>query len=229
MFMEAMARSQGKTRWMEKTPTHVHYLGVLASAFPTARFLHVVRDGRAVAASAVQLGWTPRLPGGRVMRLIWAAKRWQYLTDLGTGFGTRHPSRALEITYEDLVLRPEDVLPRIADFVGVRLDPGQVEASRLGSLGRPNSAFAAGPASPGLDRWRLEWSAAEADAVSRSVARSLRRYGYALDPVSRVSPRLRATHALGTALAGVHVRVKEWAKRIPVAGRLAASPLEFTD
>lgn len=39
--------------WVEKTPDHLAYVDVLAKAFPQAHFLHLIRDGEDVLASAV--------------------------------------------------------------------------------------------------------------------------------------------------------------------------------
>ncbi len=50
-IMNHLAKAQGKEVWCEKSPMHVHHLQLLAEAFPQARFIHVIRDGRDCAAS----------------------------------------------------------------------------------------------------------------------------------------------------------------------------------
>src|SRR5688572_4070232 len=50
-IMKYLARAQGKEIWCEKSPMHVHHLQLLSQAFPEAKFIHVIRDGRDCAAS----------------------------------------------------------------------------------------------------------------------------------------------------------------------------------
>jgi len=55
-FFEARAAAQHKALFLHKL-TGWPRSGLLASAFPEARFVHVVRDGRAVASSWLQMPW----------------------------------------------------------------------------------------------------------------------------------------------------------------------------
>ena len=54
---ELYAARQSKTRYADKTPAYVLSIPLLASLFPEARFIHIVRDGRDVALSFVDGGW----------------------------------------------------------------------------------------------------------------------------------------------------------------------------
>ena len=45
------AEKDGKHRWCEKTPMHAQHICLLADSFPNAKFIHIIRDGRACAAS----------------------------------------------------------------------------------------------------------------------------------------------------------------------------------
>src|SRR4051794_17280172 len=47
---ETYAQAQGRPRWGDKTPAYVLHMPLLAEAFPGARFVHIIRDGRDVAA-----------------------------------------------------------------------------------------------------------------------------------------------------------------------------------
>jgi Sulfotransferase family len=54
----AYARSQNRSGWVEMTPINAMWGAPhLARLFPELRFVNVVRDGRDVAASLVQVGW----------------------------------------------------------------------------------------------------------------------------------------------------------------------------
>jgi Sulfotransferase family len=121
----------------------------LAAAFPAARFVHLVRDGRAVAFSLTRVDWwedgvvwwygdTPRRwreRGGDPWEL--AATHWvRELASIGEGLGAVAPERRLELRYEQLVGDPVAVLRRVAGFAGLADDAGWV--AELGRLRYPN-------------------------------------------------------------------------------------------
>ena len=45
--------------WVDHTPWNLQFAHLLLQEFPEARFLHIVRDGRAVAASLLPRDWGP--------------------------------------------------------------------------------------------------------------------------------------------------------------------------
>ena len=55
----AYAARHGKPRWGDKTPGHLAHMGALSHALPEARFIHIIRDGRDVAASIRGLPFAP--------------------------------------------------------------------------------------------------------------------------------------------------------------------------
>jgi hypothetical protein len=121
----------------------------LAAAFPGARFLHLVRDGRAVAYSLSRVDWwedgvvwwygdTPRRwreRGGDPWALV--ATHWvRELASVGEGLRAVAAERQLELRYEELVGDPVAVLRRVARFAGLADDPGWL--AELGRLSYPN-------------------------------------------------------------------------------------------
>jgi len=52
-FLQQAADMQNAHVWGEKTPTHVYHVETLKEWYPEARFIHMVRDPRGVAASHV--------------------------------------------------------------------------------------------------------------------------------------------------------------------------------
>jgi Sulfotransferase family len=121
----------------------------LAAAFPEARFLHLVRDGRAVAYSLSRVDWwedgvvwwygdTPRRwreRGGDPWALV--ATHWvRELASVGEGLRAVDADRRLELRYEELVGDPVAVLRRVARFAGLADDPGWL--AELGRLSYPN-------------------------------------------------------------------------------------------
>ena len=63
---ERFAEEEGKPRFMEKTPSNCFRVPFVHAVLPEARFLHVVRDGRAATRSALRM-WT-KTPDKRALR-----------------------------------------------------------------------------------------------------------------------------------------------------------------
>ena len=117
----------------------------LAATFPRARFLHLIRDGRAVAYSLSRVDWwedgvvwwygdTPRRwreRGGDPWEL--AATHWvRELASIEKGLAPVAPDRRLELRYEALVGKPPELLEQVAGFAGLPVDAGwQAELNRL--------------------------------------------------------------------------------------------------
>lgn len=53
--LDAAARAEGATAWLEKTPDHLKVVPVIERHVPDAHFVHLVRDGAAVVASMYEL------------------------------------------------------------------------------------------------------------------------------------------------------------------------------
>jgi hypothetical protein len=65
-IMTSEAQLAGKLAWVEKTPAHLFHIGWIKRCIPTARFVHVLRDGRDVVASMVDAA--QRFPQARAWK-----------------------------------------------------------------------------------------------------------------------------------------------------------------
>ncbi len=135
--------ADGKPRWVNKTPANLQYAAGLRVLFPDLVLIHIVRDGRDVAASSITREFGPRT-------LREGATWWAAAIEFGETFGRAHPGQYLEIRYEDLVHDPDVTLLRVFDYVGERLPPDLVARwkSRVGGLhddriGRHRDVFTA--------------------------------------------------------------------------------------
>jgi hypothetical protein len=110
---EQFAASQGMVRWGDKTPEYCRHLPLVHSLFPDAQFVHVVRDGRAVARSSFKLGFGPK-------NAYEAAIEWgDTLRDIASFRDTLPASAFLQVRYEDLLEDPVATMASIAAFLGV--------------------------------------------------------------------------------------------------------------
>lgn len=161
--------------------------GLLAAAFPGARFVHVVRDGRAVANSLLQMPWWGGYEGADHWRYgplpdeyedawqrsgrsfpVLAALTWRMLIDAyHRAEEAAAPDTWLTVRYEDVLSDPGKHFDRILAHVGLewsdRFEAG-LRRQRLRS-------------SDG-DRYRLELDPIDIAAIEDAIAPALQRHGY---------------------------------------------------
>jgi hypothetical protein len=107
--------------WGDKTPLYVTAMPQLAELFPQSRFVHIVRDPRDCALSAMR-AW-----GNSPLR---TAQEWADGIETARRDGrSLGPGRYFELRYEDLVSEVRGVLAGIYDFLGVDT-PSDVGALR---------------------------------------------------------------------------------------------------
>jgi hypothetical protein len=144
--------------------------------WPEARYIHLVRDPRDVARSVVQKGWA-----GNVYQ---ASEFWTAAESCWDSLAAHlAPDRAIEIHYEDLVMRTEPVLTDICRFIGVAYSEQMLEY-RADAPQYP-------PPDPALvEQWKTKLSPRDVAAVELRTARLLESRGYARSghPLPKVGP-----------------------------------------
>lgn len=105
------ATSRNKIRWGDKNPNapQVHLLNDI---FPEAMFLHIIRDGRDVAVSKMNLraSW-------KAQSVISCAHSWCWNISFVRSISPILGKRYKEIKYENLVTSPEDTLKEVCDWL----------------------------------------------------------------------------------------------------------------
>ncbi|GAA4594146.1 hypothetical protein GCM10023194_60210 [Planotetraspora phitsanulokensis] len=185
-FFERRAADEG-------APAYVHKLtgwprtGFLSEVFPQARYVHIVRDGRAVANSWLQMPWWRGHLGpagwhfgplpepyekewhaaGRSQAHL-AGIAWKHLIDAYATAREALPDDAwLEIRYEDVVASPRKHFEVILEFLGLAWTPGF-------ERGFARYSFSGGRA----DAFRRDLAPDQVALLDRSLADQLRRLGY---------------------------------------------------
>jgi hypothetical protein len=178
----AYAGAHGKRRWGDKSPQYVQHIPRLAAMFPSARFVQIIRDGRAVAASLDAHDWgTPTAVAGSQM--------WQKWVTVGRTAGREQgPDRYLEIRLEELVRCPESVLREVCAFLHEPYSPAMLDYHRTaaervwtGDPGDPKAVdhrYTREPPTPGLRDWRAGMSPEEQGAVEAAAQPLLGELGY---------------------------------------------------
>ena len=109
-IFQAFANNRNMTRLGYKDPTDVRYISEIAELFPSARFIHILRDGRDVAYSMLKFIWGPT-------NLYAGSREWARATLKGLDDGRALGSRYFEMRYEDLIMKPKQVVPDLASFI----------------------------------------------------------------------------------------------------------------
>lgn len=185
-FVEDRASSVGSPVFLHKFtgwPRH----GLLDAVFPDATYVHVVRDGRAVANSWLQMPWWRGHLGPSQwhfgplpahLQQIWeeydrsfvvlAGLAWRLLVDAYTAAEvTARPGSWLNIRYEDLVSDPRHALEQVLDHLDLPWTSSFEHA-----LGR----YRVGPQR--TDSYRRDLAAEDVRSLDTVLNEGLARYGY---------------------------------------------------
>jgi omega-hydroxy-beta-dihydromenaquinone-9 sulfotransferase len=155
-------------------------IGLLDSAFPGARFVSLVRDGRAVARSLSEVDWWEHcyLPWYGGSPAQWAAegrdpweacaRNWvEDVRSMDQGLLQVAPARLLRLTYESFIADPQGSLGRIAAFVG--LEPRDEWDQALLGLSFPSK-----------NGWREALGPEAVSTITTVQKAELEEYGYDL-------------------------------------------------
>ena len=185
-FFAERAEAQNRPVFLHKF-TGWPRAGFVQHVFPEARFVHVVRDGRAVASSWLQMPWWlghrgpeawqwgPLPPAyaaeweasGRSF-VVLAGLAWKMLIDaFEEARQAIGPEHWLDVRYEDVLADPAGEMARMLEFLG--LPPDRVFDTRLEAY-----RFQAGRS----DAFRRELDDRSLAMLQASLAGHLRRYDY---------------------------------------------------
>jgi hypothetical protein len=115
------AEVRDKSRWGDKTPAYVLHMPLIAAHIPEARFVHVIRDGRAVALSHRGLWFGPQT-------IEEAARLWDTRVRQARRDAARLPADSyVEIRYEDLVASPAEQLRHVCELVELPWDDAMLD------------------------------------------------------------------------------------------------------
>lgn len=166
--------------WGDKTPSNTTYVEWLDRVFPSALYIHVLRDGRDVVSSFMRTGIASSLGG--------ACDDWRGRFRAARRLGRRvGEARYLEVRYEDLVTDWQREITRLCKFLQLEfrdamlhhelIAPCLTDVRRVphyaNVLTRLNPSF--------VGNWRSNLSAADQALVERRLGLDLVAAGYGQD------------------------------------------------
>lgn len=173
-------------------------LDAILRIWPDARFIHIVRDPRAVALSAKAFEWGYAVYFGSAR---WAAlmDEWDRVTaDL-------EPDRVMEIRFEDLVTDHERVLSDVCRFLGHEYTDDMLSYAEETDYERPIPGKA--------DEWRSSITDRETREIEARVGDRLTARGYEPSRLSPIEIGPRDITQMKT-----KVRVKKWRHKLEFYG-----------
>lgn len=161
-------------------------MGFLQEIFPDAKFIHIIRDGRAVVNSFLNVefweGWGGpekwrwgELPSEYKVEwhnsshsfCVLAAIQWKLLMDSYELAKTKiQPSHYLEIKYEDFCLNTDQTLKNILEFCELQPSKKFDNAVKSYSLNNTN------------EKWQSELTQPQQEILTDTLSAHLKRYGY---------------------------------------------------
>ncbi len=161
-FLYQQKNRDGKT--LIGATVHRHFDRLL-KIWPDARFIHLIRDARDVARSCISMGWSGNVWTG-ARRWVEAEQLWQKLkTQISA-------ERYIEITYENLIETPEEVLTKLCHFLGTDYHEAMLSYPQNTTYELPNSSF--------IQQWKHKLSEQEVQLIESRASDLLQANGYQL-------------------------------------------------
>ena len=199
----AYAEQEGKRRWGDKTPAYIGHVDRLVATWPDARFVVLVRDGRDVALSVMNVPFGPNN--------AWAAGRsWATAIRRGRDAARRFRGRVLEIRYEDLVSKPAETVGAVCDFLGLGYSDEMlaIEQTDRSKVVADQSAWFAnvwgGITTAAVGKWRTELTPRQIEAFETVAGDELRALGYETNDATSSRALVPAYAAHDAAMRGVN-------------------------
>jgi hypothetical protein len=191
----AYARWRNKERWGDKTPGYATYMPYLQRMFPNALFVHMIRDGREVAASLPEHKWGPRTAVG-------GAYWWRTKVRKARRDGARlKPGTYLEVRLDELIERPEVTVSLVCEFLAEPYEAEMLDYPDRykGKEMDRGTRHLMKPPTAGLREWRRGLTKLDQRAVEAVCRPLLRELGYdaaPFDPVAGAYARLQRIREL---------------------------------
>ena len=142
-MLGSYAQRKGREIIVKKTPSNLWYFMELAHLFPDARFVHIVRDGRDVCCSHLDVGRRMiKAHEGRTLPAdspltsayhcggLWTETIRFGMQICGPGSPLYESGRVITVRYVDLVTNTENELRRICDHIGVSFQAEMLRPER---------------------------------------------------------------------------------------------------
>jgi hypothetical protein len=176
---------QGKAIVGDKTPKYVREIPTLHALWPSAKFVHIIRDGRDVSLSVLDWERGEKAAGRFTTwdedRVSTTAFFWEWNVSLGRVSSAQlGPSLYHEVRYESLVKDPGGVCAGLCRFLGVPYDEAMIQFYEGRTRTEPglDSKTAWLPPKAGLRDWKSQMPMADVELFEAVAGDLLDELGY---------------------------------------------------
>lgn len=126
-LMERVARREGATHWVEKSPHHTLHCQDIAQRFPDAKFVCLLRQSRTLIPSLMNAPWREksRYPM-RGLEILRSCSTYTLYKKHLHNFA-KNNTNAMVLYYEDVLARPKQEMERLCQFLGLAWQPEMVD------------------------------------------------------------------------------------------------------
>jgi hypothetical protein len=174
---EIYLAKHGKKIWGQKTPRFVRHGDLLKRAWPNSKFVHVVRDARAVVSSLIR-------SDQHRSNAYFASRRWINDVSAGLRLEQQFPGDMLLVRYEDLVREPEQELQKVCEHLGLDYEAGIAspqgnETGEYSTWYKNAHALLDRPPDPNrIDLWRKNLTPRQLRLVEHTCGALMTQLGY---------------------------------------------------
>ena len=148
------------TRWFDKTPQNIYGIGMIASQYPEARFVHIVRNPLDVISS-LRIGSQVK-----INKIIGACNYWNEAADIINIFRQAFPHRIYEVKYENFTSDLMAEIKKLLEFIDEEFKEDYF-----------NQIITA----PRQHKHNKLFSSGEIELIKKLCSRWANHYGYSLD------------------------------------------------
>lgn len=184
-YFDLLAISNGKTRWIEKTPMHIEYISNIFSLNKKSKVILIIRDGRDVASSIQK----------RSCSITVGIDRWMDDNKLGQQYWD-HPNVHV-LRYENIITDFVDTISSVLEFMGESYEDNCKNYNQkdrryyASKIEKPENASGKNhrqhrnwqinqPLFDGRGRWKT-LNQDEKNIINEAAAEMLKEYGYIED------------------------------------------------
>ncbi len=204
-FLEQQHAKYGKSHIGATVHGSFH---LLPHFWPKARFIYLLRDGRDVTRSCIQMGWAGNFWIGST-RWLESEKQYETLQQ------RIDPQESMEVKYEELLSDPTGILSDICDFIGIEYSSEMLQYDEHTTYSKPDPSLAY--------QWKHKLTEKELQQCEARIGEQLKRRGY---PLSGLPP-LHISHIediwlkMQSKLARIRFRIKRYGWKLYLMNKFA--------
>jgi len=163
-----------KQIWIDHTPDNFENFSLLIEYFPNAKFIHLIRDSRGVAASVMPLDWGPN-------DAFQASDYWSKKIAFGLAAEVFFPEKVVHVKFEDIVNNPEQTIKNLCHKLNIVYHPEMIKGDKsfLPNYTLKQHALVGNmPSANKIDSWKQKLTAEEIKIIEGSTRQLLMLFGY---------------------------------------------------